>query len=243
MISESNDTYDFGLVLPDKYQKEIYLFDDTPPSINDGLNGTFQEKIRRFNVSVGFLVNRIGIIETTAVEEKPIVQSCRDEPCNIDIIYRRMIRDVYMELFIYQEKLLNIVCNLFFVRICKTREQNLRKLKKRSAYFPQLMVFCEECRKLKDDERYQRVMAIRDDEIHNMSQLDSFIYDIHKEKDDVKIVNKGYKIKATTLREDYLYAMDKLLYIRNIVQDILNESDFMKIKRILDEKGEETWVN
>jgi hypothetical protein len=238
-----NQEYEFGLFLSKKDTDAIHLFNSVPPSINDGLNGTFPEKIRRFNNAATFLVNSIKNVENLGIEDKPLYELCKDIPTDIDILYRQLIRNVYMELFIYQEKLLNIVCNLFFVKISKSRGNNISALKKRMIFFPNLKHFCNECDKLRKDKTFIKVMTVRDNEIHNMSQIDSFIYDLQNVENGVSIINKGYQIKALELRNNYIYTMHKLLEIRNIVQKILIEDNFWHIRKVLEENGEEIWIN
>ena len=86
-------------------------------------------------------------------------------------------------------------------------------------------------------------MAIRDDEVHNMLQIDSFYYDLEKVGDGVRPVTKGYRLKASELRDNYIYTMNKLLDIRNIVQEILDQSDFWEIYYALQKDGQEIWIN
>ena len=148
-----------------------------------------------------------------------------------------------MELFVYQEKLLNIVCNIFFIEIQKNRQANLRELKKRSSNFPLLHKFCELCEQLRNDKKYNRVMSIRDDETHNMSQIDSFFLDLENHENGICIVNKGYKISARVLREEYIYVMEQLINVRNIVQEILDTYDLSDIYFKLNSQGEKIFVN
>ncbi len=236
--------YEFGLNLSDKYAKNIHLFNTSvPETIDEGLNGCFQEKIRRFNNSATHLAECISAIESVAINNFPLFVLCQDIGNETDVIYRRMLRNVYMELFIYQEKLLNIVCNLFFVKVTKSRQSNLDRLKKRIIYSEPLKKFCDSCNTFIKDPVCQKVMAIRDDEVHNMSQIDSFYYDLEKVGDGVRPVTKGDRVKASELRDNYIYTMNKLLDIRNIVQEILDQSDFWEIYYALQKDGQEIWIN
>lgn len=235
--------YEFGLILPEKYQNGIYLFNQSVPTIDDGLNGTVPEKIRRFNNAASHLVRSILTVEQACIEGVPILQLCQDVDSLYDNIYRQLIRNVYMELFIYQEKLLNIVCNIFFSKISKSKKNNLAGLKKRSADFPLLCKFCEQCNQLIEDEKYQRVMSIRDDETHNMSQIDSFVLDLEKSDEGLRIVNKGYRIQAETLRAEYIYVMEQLIQVRNLVQEMLSVYDLRDIYTKLKNQSEEIFVN
>lgn len=243
MIKTEETKYEFGLILPEKYQNDIYLFNQRVPTIDEGLNGTVPEKIRRFNNAASHLVRSILAVEQAGVEGVPILQLCQDVDSVCDNIYRQLIRNVYMELFIYQEKLLNIVCNVFFLKIGKSKKNNLVGLKKRSADFPLLCKFCEQCNQLIEDEMYQRVMSIRDDETHNMSQIDSFILDLEKADERLRIVNKGYRIKAETLRTEYIYVMEQLIQVRNLVQEMLDAYDLRDIYIKLQAHNEEIFVN
>lgn len=148
-----------------------------------------------------------------------------------------------MELFIYQEKLLNIVCNLFFLKISTSKKKNLAGLERRSANFPLLCNFCEQCNQLIKDEKYQRVMSIRDDETHNMSQIDSFVLDLEKPGEGLRIVNKGYRIQAETLRAEYIYVMERLIQVRTLVQKMLDTYDLWEIYIKLQNQSEEIFVN
>ena len=116
-------------------------------------------------------------------------------------------------------------------------------MKKRSADFPLLCKFCEQCNQLIEDEMYQRVMSIRDDETHNMSQIDSFILDLEKADERLRIVNKGYRIKAETLRTEYIYVMEQLIQVRNLVQEMLDAYDLRDIYIKLQANNEEIFVN
>lgn len=233
-----------GLKLPEKYARDLHLFNaSVPETVDEGINGCFQEKIRRFNNSATHLTECVSTIESVAINNFPLFALCQDIGNETDVIYRRMLRNVYMELFIYQEKLLNIVCNLFFVKVTKSRQSNLDRLKKRITYSEPLKKFCDACNAFIKDDVCQKVMAIRDDEVHNMSQLDSFYYDLEKVKGGVRPIRKGYRLKVSELRDNYIYTMNKLLGIRNIVQEILDQSDFWEIYYALQKDGQEIWIN
>ena len=227
----------------EKYQNGIYLFNQSVPTVDEGLNGTVPEKIRRFNNAASHLVRSILTVEQACIEDVPILQLCQDVDSVYDNIYRQLIRNVYMELFVYQEKLLNIVCSIFFLEIKKNRQKNLAGLIRRSASFPLLCEFCKQCNQLVQDEKYKRVMSIRDDETHNMSQIDSFILDLEKSDEGMHIVNKGYRIKAETLRTEYIYVMEQLIQVRNLVQEMLAVYDLWDIYMRLKKQGEEICVN
>lgn len=103
-MSKMEETkYEFGLILSEKYKNDIYLFNQSVPTVDEGLNGTVPEKIRRFNNAASHLVKSILTVEQAGVEGVPILQLCKNVDSDYDTIYRRLIRDVYMELFIYQE--------------------------------------------------------------------------------------------------------------------------------------------
>ena len=243
-MSETKETnYEFGLILPEKYKKDIYLFNQSIPTVDEGLNGTVPEKIRRFNNAASHLVRSILAVEQASVESVPLKQLCQDIDSVYDNLYRQLIRDVYMELFVYQEKLLNIVCNMFFLQIGKSKKTNLAGLKKRSAEFPLLCKFYEQCNRLTKDKKYQRVMSIRDDETHNMSQIDSFVLDLEESDGGLRIVNKGYRIQAETLRAEYIYVMEQLIQVRNLVQEMLSVYDLRDIYTKLKKQNEEIFVN
>lgn len=243
MSQTEEKIYEFGLVIPEKYQKDIFLFNQSIPTIDEGLNGTVPEKIRRFNNSAIHLFKSILEIEYTKIGDVPILQLCQDVQTEYDIIYRQLIRNVYMELYIYQEKLLNIVLNIFFVKISRKRNPNIKGLRSRSIDFPLLSKFCDLCEQLLEDKKYKRVMSIRADETHNMSQIDSFVMELVQVGNGVFPVHTEYRIKAHTLREDYIYVVEQLLLLRNLVQEILDTYDLCDIYEKLRSKGKEIFVN
>ena len=78
--------YEFGLMIPQKYQKDIHLFNQSVPTVDEGLNGTVPEKIRRFNNAASHLVRSILTVEQAYIEGVPILQLCQD------LLFRKTIR-------------------------------------------------------------------------------------------------------------------------------------------------------
>ena len=215
----------------------ISLFHDKPPSIDEGLNSTINEKIRRFNNSLLSLFENIMNLEQ-------IKNICTNDSSNIyDNLARRYFRNIYLELYIYQEKLLNIVCNLYFVKCGKNRSENISNLSARAKFFNELQVFIDMCKRLKNDERFQLVLGIRDDEVHNLSQIDSFILDLHNNNGNAIIINKGYKLKIEKLYENYNYVLNEFIKIKEYIQEFINSKYMWKIYYTLKNKGEEIWIN
>ena len=120
---------------------------------------------------------------------------------------------------------------------------NMNALKRRCVYSKSLEEFCEKCDHFLADAVCQKVMRIRDDEVHNMSQIDSFNYDLEDTGTGVRPIRKEYKLSAVELRENYIYTMKKLVEIRNVVQKILDETNFWHVYYALEKAGEEIWIN
>ena len=231
--------FDLGL----KYNgNTLSVYSEIPPTINDALNASIQEKVRRFNNAASILSGAIINIENCKVDGDYLYNKCQDKDTEVDKFFRTLVRNVYMELFIYQEKLLNIVCEIFFTKETKKRETNIKKLRAKAKFFPKLQEFIDKCESLSKENKYKWFLKIRDDEVHNMSQIDTFNFDLKKTADDnVEIIKNGYKIKAKDLREGYIYIVVKLVEIKQIVQDFIPDKKRWEIFNKLNESGEEVW--
>ena len=97
--------------------------------------------------------------------------------------------------------------------------------------------------KLIKDEKFRFVADLRNDEVHNMSQIDSFQYDLKNADYGIEIINLGYRISAKTLRDNYMYALEKLSEIRNILQEILSTENMWKTYRALEKDNQQIWIN
>ena len=233
--------FNLRLNLSDYFKEALSIFHKKPPSYDDGLNGTFNEKIRRFNNAAAPLEKSVLALERCHINNYPIIFCCRDTDNPIDRLYRELIRNIYMELVIYQEKIINIVCNFYFIKYENSIKESLSKIKERSKYFAELEKFYDECCILSKDEYYQNVRAIRNDEVHNMSRLDSFTYDIKSENGKSYIVNLGYKLKALELYMGYIVVLNQMQKLRNIVQKMMDEVNFWKVYRTLEKNQQEIY--
>lgn len=214
---------------------EIAFFDETPQSIDKSLNSTIQEKTRRFNNAC------LNLYENILNAEK-VFPKCTNSSSNInDNIYRKFVRNIYLELFIYQEKIMNLICNIYFI---KSDKSSKNKIKMRSKYFKELANLYDKCSQLLKDDEYLFMLNVRDDEVHNMSRIDSYFMDLIKDNDgNAKVIYHNYKISAEELSKNYNYVILKLIDIKNDLQVLFNCNYLWKVYNHLKSKGEEIWIN
>ena len=218
--------YDFTLKLKEVDTKDIYIFNEalveTP---NEALNSTLAEKVRRFNNSLVPLMRQYYNLNNIEVNGKPLVEVCNDTPNEIDQETRILIRGIIMELFILREKVNNLLCSIFFIKQEKNFVMDtLPKLYNISEDFPKLKKVLDYLKALSDNKDYKFIMKMRNDEIHNMSIIDSFNYEIKLEGGKILIINHGYRIKVRNLYESITNVICYFYNIKNMLQDILDDT-------------------
>ena len=221
----------------------LCVFFREPPSIDDAVNASLQEKVRRFNTAANILADSVNAIDQIFVENVRLIDKCQDKDTEVDRVFRRLVRTVYIEIAIYQEKLLNMAYNLCFVEETRSRRYNISVLKRRAKHYPGMKLFIKKCKDLIKDEKFRFVADLRNDEVHNMSQIDSFQYDLKNAAHGIDIINLGYRISAKTLRDNYMYALEKLSELRNILQEILSTENMWKTYYALEKDNQKIWIN
>lgn len=230
--------YDFTLRLKEVDVKDLYIFNEefveTP---NEALNSTLAEKVRRFNNSLVPLMRQYYNLNNIKVNGKPLIEVCNDTSNEIDQESRILIRGIIMELFILREKINNLMCSIFFVKQEKNFVMDtLPKLYEISEDFPKLKSLLNYLKELSDNDDYKFIMKTRNDEIHNMSVIDSFNNEIKVEDGKPIIINNGYRIKMKQLYESITNVMLCFFNVKNMLQDILDDT-IVNIHRIRKNKN------
>ena len=203
----------------------LYIFDNRLiPTPNEAINRSIPEKIRRFNNSSAHLMMLHSHMNTYSPRGKRIIDECIDKATQADFEFRGIIRSIVMEAFIYREKMINIICNIFFVEYKKDYKKVLKDLLSVSKEFPKLKSIIDEIEGLTRCESYNFIMKIRNDEIHNMSILDSFNWNIIPEGNGVRFTQLDYRISAKELFNKVNELMNVYLKIKNLIQSTLNDS-------------------
>ncbi len=205
--------------------KDLFIFDDRViPTPNEAINRSLPEKIRRFNNAGLRLMILYNQLNSSILDGRKIVEACEDREGEVDLIFRNIVRNIVMESFIYREKIINIICNIFFVEYTKDSKKMIKSLNEVALYFPKLKFFLDEFEKLSKNESYKFIMKIRNDEIHNMSILDSYNWSIETSKSGVSIVKQNFRISAKELLNKIDELMHNYLSIKNMIQNILKDT-------------------
>ena len=218
--------YDFRFKLNKIDNSGIFIYNqevvNTP---NEAINCAINEKIRRFNNSVTHLMNYLETLVQTNDCGQSLVDLCKDIPTNEDETFRFIIRNICLETFVLREKIHNILCNIFFVE----QKDNFLKdvipiLQNVAKKIPQLSLVLHALKEIGTSEECKFITKLRNDEIHNMSILDSFNWLLEKTPEGLRIINNGYRISAKELFNKTIYVAEKYMKLTKLIQDVLNIS-------------------
>ena len=236
--------YDFRLSLNKMDTNGIFIYNqEVVKTPNEAINCTVNEKIRRFNNSVIYLMNYLENLVQTNVCGKMLVDYCKDIPTNEDESFRFIIRSICLEMFILREKIHNILCNIFFV---EQKDNFLRDvipvLQKIATKIPELSLVLSCLKEIGKSEECIFITKIRNDEIHNMSIIDSFNWSPEKTPSGLEVKNNGYRISAKKFFDKTISVADKYLKLIALIQDVLNISIY-KIYKIRESMDIEIFIN
>lgn len=221
------------LQVPQKYNGVIDLspfsyVSDTP---NDALQETLQEKVRTFNNSC----LPLNDFFTKACDLHKI---SREKEWNdpVSIACRQYIRQTYLELFVYKEKLVRFVADIFHLGYNLLTIDLIKEIKKiaNDNLFeePFLNPFLEKINTIKLDSNYIEFEKIRNDEVHNISSIDKLVYRL-------EIVQGKLNIKSDKYERETIYFLNiaqsvlaELIEVKYIIQKIINEQELSSINKI-----------
>lgn len=225
--------YDFRLFLNEIDTNGIFIYNqEVVKTPNEAINCTVNEKIRRYNNSVVYLMNYLEILIQKDVYGNIIVDYCKDVFSDADNEFRMIVRNICLEMFVLREKIHNILCSIFFVKQKKNFvKEVVPMLKNVATQIPKLGLVLDYLKEIGESDEASFITKIRNDEIHNMSIIDSFNLALENNTNGVKVINNGYRIGSKELYHKIITVADKYLKLVEMIQDILNDS-IIKIYKV-----------
>lgn len=190
-------------------------------SVFDIINNDLREKIRRYNNDIIYLTlslmkmwNYYDLFKKTSGEEKEINE----------ILFRREARCVCCEIFMYEEKIKNIIRQIFNLGTQETRQTKdlMKELQEIGKLNNSVKSFCKIAKQYFKYPYVKFVMDIRNDEIHNNSRLDEYT-DIIKLKGGITAeCNTFFIISNSALYNNIQQTLEAQLVLKESLQNILN---------------------
>ena len=191
-------------------------------------NKDFREIVRRFNNSILHLT--IEIYRLTNYYQMWRLNGDPEEKIYIEIWYRYTARCVSNEIFIYNEKIKNLLRHLLKLDTKKTRrnEDFMRELKKIAVNNSYVKAFCDEVEIYTNDGSVQFVNDIRNDEIHNESCIDEYIDKMLTSDGVFIITNPRYAIRNEDLYSGIQKSLRAQLKMKNSLQAVIDNYKVQK---------------
>lgn len=189
--------------------------------IFETINNDLREKIRRFNNDIIYLTlslmkmwNYYDLLQITNGEDKEINE----------IFFRREARCVCCEIFMYEEKIKNMIRQILGFDIKKTQKTGvlMSKLQIEGKSNKYVKDFYEIAKQYINYPYVKFVMDIRNDEIHNNSRLDEYT-DIMKLKGDlIAECSPFFIISNSALYNNIRQTLEAQVVLKESLQNILN---------------------
>ena len=185
-------------------------------------NKDFREMVRRFNNAILYL--RVELLRFAHYYK--LCQECKENEHKkyIKVWVRYEARCVCNEIFMYEEKIKNLLRNLFLLDAQKTRrnENLMKELEQISKTNSYLKNFCLEAKKYYELEAVKFVTKIRNDEIHNESRLDEYTDRIQTAQNVWCITNPRPVIKNDVLYNEVKNCLNALLKLKIALQTTID---------------------
>lgn len=209
----------FGLETEEKHISEL--------SHNDLINDQPYARIRRFNSSANRLVKSLQRVQGLGLllrEEKLIIE---ENGVVIDVLleHRDACRDAYINFDVMIEKVKTLCRYYFFMDILKTDNfphwwQALEQYKVLGAEkWNYISVFLSYCKQLYFDPIVQKVIQIRNDDLHFDSPFDLIEYDF-KEGTLIPVIVK-YVHSNQDLHNDLVHSINLLIHVISSLQCVI----------------------
>ena len=185
-------------------------------------NQDFREKVRKFNNSIFYLTT--SIFRFTNYYRLWKECSEKERKTYLCIWCRYEARNVCNEIFMYEEKVKNLLRSLFALDPKQTRKNDafMKALQKIATTNPLVKAFCDEISNYLKDPDVTFVTNIRNDEIHNDSPLDEFTDIVQYNPTWWAITKPYYVVNNQTLYENIKKCLEALLHITNALQNIID---------------------
>lgn len=185
-------------------------------------NQDFSEKVRRFNNSIIYLT--MAVFRFSNYYHLVTICDNRDRQTLLELWCRFEARCVCNEIFMYQEKIKNLLRNLFSLDMDETKRNDdfMKVIKKLSVSNPFLDKFCNVAKSFLINDTVKDIMQIRNDEIHNDSQLDNYTSILKTSKGSWALVNPRYVIPTSQLYDKIKLCLNCLLPVKEAVQNVVD---------------------
>ena len=222
------DKKDLMIILPEQYNGIIDLtaFDYVPETPNDAMQEVIQEKTRIFNNSSLPLFDNY----TNAINCEKLGQG---KPWNSDvnILCRQYIRQVYLEMFVYREKLIRFIADMFHLQIEKQKVKTIiRMILEKQKDFPFIKDLMDTIDTVSKCEEYKLFDEIRNDEVHNITRIDRINYMLIPET--AQPVPIGYQKPTSYFLDNINAVLPMMIDIKKKIEKIIAEGKLFLINKI-----------
>lgn len=185
------------------------------------VNNDLREKVRRHNNDIIYLTislmkmwNYYGLMNQTSGDDKKANE----------ILFRMEARCVCGEIFMYEEKIKNMIRQIFNLDAQATRQakdlmKELQDIAKTNNY---VKSFCDVAKQYFKYSYVKFVMNIRNDEIHNDSKLDEYTDVQELAKGVISICNPFFIITNADLYNNIRQTLEAQVILKESLQNILN---------------------
>lgn len=180
------------------------------------IHDNLRDKLRRVNNSVIYLGNAVNGLTNYYLLLK---QETKEEQKNIyQNLYRQMCRNVCIELHVYFEKVKTLIRYYFDF---KGNVQN--GLKTISHNYVEIKNLLDVYTEIVNNPVFNKVMRIRNDEIHNESSIDDLEYDFSESTTNgLEVIVKGFFISNDELYYDIKLVLGLGNNFRDAMQNIIS---------------------
>ena len=216
--------YNTDLLIDDsKFDNNYYVFKETKEEIenlaqDDMINDWIVERVRRFNTSATYLIESLNSACNFKLAESTSNEKIRK---NMELFVRRELRNVCINIEIYIDKVFSFIKYYFFLDKEGTEGRGpfLKTLEQFKEINQVVGIFIEYCKFSYKNEDIEFIRHVRNDEIHNESQLDLHDYSFGKTTDE--IIDHGYKIRDEEIFERISNVLCILISLKNNLQNMV----------------------
>ena len=186
------------------------------------VNKDLREKIRRYNNDVFYLtvciykmVNYYDNLSNSADEDSKIVN---------ETLFRKSARCVCAEMFMYEEKIKNLIRVILGLDKRKTKKYDklMYELKKYSKSNTYIKAFIKSYRKYGENPDVKFIKKIRNDEIHNDSIIDEYTDIQNIAQGVVSYCDVYFVVDNEKLYKSIQQALNQQVILKNALQAILD---------------------
>ena len=218
---------DLMIVLPTQYNEIIDLtaYDYVPDTPNEALQETIQEKTRIFNNStLPLFDNYNNAFNCIALSKNESWNSINN------ILSRQYIRQIYLEMYVYREKLIRFVADMFHLPI---KHQKIgvvfKMIKDKQNEFPFIIDLIEAIQQVTDNTEYRLFESIRNDEVHNITRIDRVNYYVNP--DPFRIETIGYQKPTEYFWDNINSVLPLMINVKNKIQKIITDGKLFIINK------------